>query len=113
MVLDNPITTFLEALVANIPTIVFWNPDRWEFRVEAQPYFDNLREVGILWDNPEDAAAKLESIYGDPWAWWGSDAVQESRRRFVNRYGLSNNNWASQWAKALKEEANLYKAVNV
>lgn len=112
VVLDNPITTFLEALIANVPTILFWDRELWEVRTAAEPYCENLRQAGILWDNPEEAASKLESIYDDPWAWWGKKEVQETRERFVKQYALSSKNWASHFARALKEEESLYQAAN-
>jgi putative transferase (TIGR04331 family) len=107
------VTTFLEALVANIPTILFWDPTRWEMRDEAEPYFEELRNVGILWHSPEAAAAKVDSVYEDPWEWWGVPGLQEVRQRFVDRYALASKDWARQWAKALKDEIDLYQPANV
>jgi len=104
VVIDNCATTFLETLAANIPTILFWNPQRWEVRKEAELYFESLRKERILWDSPEEAAAKVVEIYDEPWAWWRSDEVQRVRRMFVNRFALSRENWADYWIKALKEE---------
>jgi putative transferase (TIGR04331 family) len=104
VVVDNCATTFLEALVANIPTVLFWDPCRWEVRAEAEPYFESLRKVGILWDSPEAASAKVTEAYDEPWAWWGSEAVQEVRQRFVDRYALAKKDWVNCWVKALQEE---------
>ena len=51
-------TTYLEAFVANVPTILFWNPSYEQLRASARPFFDDLRRVGILHDTPESAAGK-------------------------------------------------------
>ena len=80
-----------------------------EVRDEATPYFEDLRKVGILWDSPEAAAKKVTEIYDDPWSWWGSEAVQEVRKRFVDRYALARENWVDCWVKALEEEVALAK----
>jgi putative transferase (TIGR04331 family) len=104
VVVDNCATTFLESLVANVPSVLFWDTHCWEARDEAEPYFESLREVGILWDSPEAAAKKVAEVYDDPWAWWGSEHVQETRQRFVERYALAREDWADCWVKALKEE---------
>lgn len=97
----------LEALAANVATVLFWDPKRWEMREEAQPYFEDLRKVGILWDSPESAAVKLTEIYDNVEAWWGSAAVQESRRGFAERYALTRTDWAKSWSQALKKELSL------
>jgi len=101
IVFDNQGTGFLETLAANVPTILFWNPQEWEVGMEAEPHVQRLREAGILWDSPETAAEKVARIYDDPWAWWGSDEVQEARRRFVERYALGRADWADTWVQGL------------
>lgn len=107
VVIDNCVTTFLEALVANVPIILYWDPCRWEVREEAEPYFENLRKASILWDSPEAAAKKVEEVYENPWAWWGSEQVQEIRKRFVDRYALAREDWVECWVEALKDEVTL------
>ena len=107
VVIDHPSTTFLETLAANVPTVLFWDPQRWEVRDEARPYFESLGEVGILWDSPEAAAAKVESVYDEPWDWWGDERLQEVRRDFVDRYALARTDWVSRWAGALEKEVAL------
>ena len=107
MVIDHPGTSALEVLAANIPMVLFWDPKWWEMRREAEPYFEGLRKVGILWNSPETAAAKLAEIYHDPWAWWGSSEVQQARKNFADRYALAREDWADCWAKALAEELSL------
>jgi len=71
---------------------------------EAESYFEGLRKAGILWDLPEAAAAKVEEIYDDPWAWWGSTVVQETRQIFVDRFASGRKDWVGFWVKALEEE---------
>lgn len=97
-------TSCLEVLSANVPSVLFWDPLRWELRNEAKPYFHALRLVGILHDSAETAARKIEEIYSNPWTWWGRDEVQEARRRFVDRFAVGRKDWVDCWAKALEEE---------
>ena len=111
VVIDHSATTFLETLVANIPTILFWNPERWEVRSEAEAYFEELRQAGILWDSPAAAADKVTAVYDKPWAWWGNQDVQAVRQRFINRYALARKNWVNCWSNALKEEVALSQPV--
>jgi putative transferase (TIGR04331 family) len=106
-VIDHSGTTFLETLRLNVPTILYWDPHVTEVREEAVPYFEDLRKVGILWDSPEAAAKKVAEIYDEPWSWWNSEAVQEVRRRFVDRYAFEREDWVDYWVKALEEEVAL------
>jgi len=109
-VIDNPSTTFLEAMAANVPTVLFWDPELWGIRDEARPHFEDLSRTGVLWQLPEEAAAHVEQILDDPWAWWGSTEVQEVRLQFVERYALARKDWADCWARALEEEVALSHA---
>lgn len=52
-VIDHCGTTFLETLQLNVPTILFWDTHWTEVMDEAEPYFEGLRKVGILWDSPK------------------------------------------------------------
>ena len=102
LVIDHLGTPMLEALAADVPTLLFWHPQRWEVREEAQPHFDRLRQAGILLDNPEEAAARAAEIAMRPGPWWRSPEVQETRREFVHRYALRHPQWAKVWAEVLQ-----------
>ena len=103
-VIDHLGTPVLETLAADWPTLLFWNPQRWEVREEAQPYFDALCAAGILLDSPEEAAACLEKAADDLPGWWADPKIQEARRSFVDRFALSRSDWAAAWSAALAEE---------
>jgi len=97
-------TTMLEALAADIPTVLFWDPQTWQFRESAQPYIEKLREAGILHETPEAAAHHVLQVYEVPSHWWDSKLVQTARKAFVERYALGNKNWAGDWVKAFRKE---------
>ena len=79
-------TTFLESLSLNVPTIMFWDFRFWEIRQDAKEYYDELIAVGILHNSPESAAKKIEEVWEDIEAWWGSNEIQEIRINFCSRY---------------------------
>lgn len=79
-------TTFLETLTMNIPTIMFWNPNHWELRQSAKPYFEQLKEVGIFHETPESAARQMARVWDDVAAWWYCEPVQTVREAFCHRY---------------------------
>jgi putative transferase (TIGR04331 family) len=100
-------TTILETLGADFPTLVFWNPEYWEIRPEAQPYFDELRQAGILYDTPEAAAAKVSEIYQDTEFWWRQPIIQRARERFCQRFARTDLDWLRGWKAELLREAHL------
>jgi len=90
-------TTLLETLAANFPTIIFLNPNHWELRKSVQPFFSELRRVGLLHDTPESAASKVNEIYEDPMSWWMSDKVQEVKNEFCHRFARTSEAWLQEW----------------
>lgn len=79
-------TTFLESLAMNIPTVMFWNPNHWELRDSAVPYFERLKTVGIFHETPESAAHKMTMVWDDVGTWWNSAPIQAVREEFCYRY---------------------------
>lgn len=94
-------TTYLETLAAGFPTIVFLNPGYWEIRAEAQPYFEKLKQVGICHFSPESAAAFVNRVADNPFAWWRSPDVEEARKRFSDRFARVDDNWIEIWKDEL------------
>ena len=100
-------TTFLETFAANVPTIMFWNPEHWELRESAQPDYEMLREVGILHNTPESAADMVGKIWDDVEGWWFQTHIQKARERFCHKYAQTSLNWLSQWKDAMKTIAEI------
>ena len=95
--IDHPHTSFLEALSINVPCIFYWDKDIFQFRKEAQGYFDILTSAGILYGNPLSAAHKLNEIASDPLGWWNSNHIQDARAKFCGRFALSDKDWLGSW----------------
>ena len=94
-------TTFLETFVADFPTIIFWNPDHWEIRQTAQPYFDELQQVGILHYTPESAASLANAISSDPIHWWKQPGVQKAKDDFCEQFAKTSDAWLDEWKAEL------------
>ena len=101
LLLDHPDTTLNIALSANIPTICFWNNTMWEMCVQAKPYFEKLRQVGILFDSGHEAATRVNEIYDNLESWWYSNEVQRARKDWVSQYAKKSKSWRREWVKAL------------
>lgn len=104
IVLERPGTCLLESLAMNHPTVVFWEPTLWNLRDAATPYFEALRNAGILWESPEAAAAHVAAVYHDPSTWWDTESVQAARGAFVERFALARRDWPSRWIEAICEQ---------
>jgi putative transferase (TIGR04331 family) len=100
-VTDNCGTTFLEALAANKPTIIFFNPGTNRIHETDEPYFENLRQFGILYDSPNDAAKMVNEIYHDVENWWNEPPRQIARMKFCERYARTSRDSLGDWAKEL------------
>lgn len=97
---DYPGTPFFELLACGVPSVHFWNDAHWEMRAGAAPYFDALREAGVVHSNPQSAARHARAVYADPAAWWDSPRVAKARAALVNRYCATEPDWLRPWTAA-------------
>lgn len=98
-------TSYLESLSYNFPTVMFWNPERWELKPEAVEHFSLLKAVGICHETPESAAKHIASIWNDVSAWWCSSPVQGARKTFCDTYVSDTDNIVGRLAIILQEES--------
>jgi putative transferase (TIGR04331 family) len=104
-------TTYLETFSANYPTVLFWNPNHWELRPSAKPFFDELRKVGILHDTPESAAEKVNEIFKDPQSWWNQIEIQEILNDFNYHFLRTSDNWLHEWKHEFQDIVAEYNPV--
>lgn len=79
-------TGYLQFMVANIPTVVFWDIELGPVRDSAIPYINDLKRVGIFHETPESAAMHVNNVWSNVDAWWGSPEVQGALGRFKKQY---------------------------
>jgi putative transferase (TIGR04331 family) len=79
-------TTYLESLSIGVPTVMFWNPNHWELRDTAIPYFEELKAVGIFHESAASAAQHCARIWDDVESWWQRAEVQYSIQKFCHQY---------------------------
>jgi putative transferase (TIGR04331 family) len=85
-------TTILECLALNIPIVCFWNGGLNHLIPRAKPYYELLRNVGILADTPEQAAELVVLHWEDMGSWWESEKVQDARKEFCEQYARTEKN---------------------
>ncbi|MFX0137640.1 MAG: LIC12162 family protein, partial [Candidatus Hodarchaeota archaeon] len=104
LVFDNITTTYLEGLSANLPTVIFYDPDIWEIRKEAKPYFQLLKEARIIFDKPHEAAQFIVSNFHDIENWWFSKQTQSAINKFTKRFALTSKTWEKDWAQEFNRD---------
>ena len=103
VVLNAPNTTFNIAIALNIPIVCFWEKNDWGFDSNAQKYFDLLVESGIIFENPLDAANKVNDIWENVLEWWLSKKIQQARIKWKNLYAKRSSNWKKEWIRFIKQ----------
>jgi putative transferase (TIGR04331 family) len=105
-------TTYLESFTMNVPTVIFWNPEHWELRASAQPYFDELEKAGIFHKTPEGAARHVAMVWNDVQAWWERSDVQKVRQKFCERYARMPDDLLRRVENALQDVAQTARTRN-
>lgn len=104
LVLDNPGTVLLEAMAANIPVLLFWNPGYWPMTGEFDETLARLEKAGIWHRSPRTAAKKLIEIVDHTGEWWLNPAMQQIRQAFCDKYArLPDKDGDAQWMRILKQ----------
>lgn len=105
LVLDHHGTTMLEALVANIPTILYWQKDAWPLCEEAAELLTVLKNAGIWYNSPEEAAHKINVIWPNTEEWWNSAPIQKARMHYCACQALFvHGNENPLWISTLKNQ---------
>jgi putative transferase (TIGR04331 family) len=101
-VTDNIGTTYLEALSANIPTIIYCREEYIEFSKIGKGIFNKLEEVGIFHRTPEAAAVQVNEIYNDLENWWREPARVSIVNEFLTNFAFNPPKPLNIWEKQLK-----------
>lgn len=95
-------TTFLEALEANIPIIIFIDPDIYAFSAETKKHIQVLENANIVHYSASSAANFFNSIQYNATIWWNTEETQQSIKYFNQHYILTSSDWAQEWVNAFE-----------
>jgi putative transferase (TIGR04331 family) len=76
-------TSYIEALIANVPTVVLLNRDAYLLEESHEEFFKDLIEAKIFHPDPVEAAHFVQDNINDPEIWWRSSIVQKARTKFL------------------------------
>lgn len=96
-------TTYLDSMLLNIPTLIFWNPKHWEIRDETKKEFEALTRVKIFHSTPESAANQLSQVWGCTSEWWLDKKVQKARNAFCRRFSFAPEKPTHRLLKVFRE----------
>ncbi len=98
-----PSTVFAECIHSGVPTILIDKiDDKWLTDNARQAYRD-LEEAGVLYQEPDAAARKIEEIYDDPLDWWTSEEVLGAVNRYREEFAYVGERPVEEWATFLEE----------
>ena len=103
LVLDHPGTTLSIAIAMNVPFVCFWNLNHFPFSSQAEFILSRLAELGIFYNNPVDAAKKVNTVSESVDEWWSCHEIQDFRKVLLSEYGIVNKNWRYHWFKYLDQ----------
>lgn len=103
---DNISTCIAEALINNIPTIIFLDKKIIEKTLYKANYeiLDKLECAKILFYSPEDAAKHLNLVYDDLEKWWDDPFTQQIKKEFCEGDIRTDSNWLDKWCDLLMSE---------
>jgi hypothetical protein len=98
-----PSTVFAECIHGGVPTILFDQIDEKWLTDNARQAYQTLEDAGVLYQNPEAAARKVDDIYADPVDWWKSSEVEAAVNEYKNEFAYVGDHPAEEWATFLQE----------
>ena len=101
IVVDHCSTPWLEALFLNKPLIMFWDKDINVISKEFYELFEQLKLNKILFDNPQKAIERLNSVYDLNTDWWYSNKIQKLRKKILNLFFSYNKEAIKMWNNRL------------
>jgi hypothetical protein len=103
VVVSYPDTPFIEALLVGTPTIGLWPARLWPLREDAREPFARLARLGVVFDDPGEAAAHLDAVAADPAGWWRRADIQAARSAFLSRFAAIPRRPLAPWLAHLRE----------
>ena len=97
-------TGVVELLANNFPIICFWRGGNSHVHDNVKYYYKLLMEVGVIHDNPESAAQKVNEVWDDIDGWWGQNKVQDARKQFCLRYAKVSRNPVRELKQILSQQ---------
>lgn len=100
-----PQTTFSEAMISGVPSILYFPQDLWEIDPQMLPLLKQMRLARIVFHDPIAAASHVNAIWDAPDVWWESSDVVSARERFLREALATGKDWLNEWAAFINKES--------
>ena len=85
-------TSLVEALGANKPTVVFFREENFEMNAAATPVYKALKSCNIFHDTPASAAEHVNLIWDDVESWWTLPEVRAAISLYCSEFARVSEN---------------------
>ena len=95
-------TGYLEALTANIPTIIYFNLKQNPIRPNSMIFFNKLKKANIF-DDITSASTHINQVWKNIDSWWKDGLTQEARIQFCQNFAMDNEDKITSIKKIIDE----------
>lgn len=104
IVVDHIATSHLISIAMNIPTLIYFDKTIFGISDEAEIFYKNLENVGVVFRSAKLAAEKINSIYSSIDEWWNEPERQRALNEFRIAHCDTEPNWKESWLKFIQKE---------
>lgn len=112
VVLDHVMTTMLETIGNDVPTILYWDPEQYNITDEWADVLNELERVGIYHKSAEQAAEYIKFIISDIETWWNQPERVAARNMFKKHFSCSNGDIISDYVSFFLGEKYRYRYIS-
>lgn len=105
LICDHLSTTWLEALKANKPLLMFYPKEQYLYEESEIPYIRMMEDVGILLHSPMEAAETVNQISDNVDSWWNEPQRQAVVDIIKDRYISQEKDVVGWWVKELLRQS--------
>jgi len=85
-------TSYIQALISNKPTIIFFNSKSYFLEKKYKNFYKDLIKSKIMYSNPKEAANFINNNFNNLHDWWLDPLTQKCRNRFIQNNIKDANN---------------------
>ena len=96
-----PITSFTDS-IQKVPTILFCDDKQWILHNNMKKVFHQMKKNKLFFNDPNKLADHINRIYEDIEKWWNDINVINTRKLFLSKFNIPQDNSIENWLKFLK-----------